>query len=417
MEDSMIKVEGVSKAYRLGVIGQTTLRDEVMRFGAKLTHKEDPTRKIGAERINPKGMFMALSDISFEVGKGEVLGIIGHNGAGKSTLLKLISRITRPTTGKIYLNGRVASMIEVGTGFHPELTGRENIYINGAVLGMTRREIDKKLEQIIDFSECRQFIDMPVKRYSSGMYLKLGFSVAAHLDADIVIMDEVLAVGDAAFQKKCIQKMKEIAESDRTILYVSHRMDTIRSLCDRCIVLDQGKLVYSGDVESAIQHYASTRLYLRPSRDLAELRRPYATLQLARMEHIEILDDNTIPMGRMLPFRLRWTAEKRFEPLCLRLGVWTADGVAVGIAFADIPPMNEGAQEAGFCLDTSRLLPGKYSLELLLVEKDERARMVKQDVLRDAIGFEIQLADDRPIYAAYNRDWGYTELPMTVEEA
>ena len=196
----MIRIDHVSKQYRLGQFGETSLRDVLQRANARLHRREDPTKRIGADRISNEP-FMALDDISFDVKQGERVGIIGRNGAGKSTLLKLISRITAPTSGTIGLNGRVASMLEVGTGFHTELTGRENIYMNGAILGMKKREIDRKLDSIIDFSECEQFIDTPVKRYSSGMYVKLAFSVAAHLDAEIMIMDEVLAVGDMAFQK------------------------------------------------------------------------------------------------------------------------------------------------------------------------------------------------------------------------
>ena len=195
-------------------------------------------------------IFLVLDDVSFEVSKGECVGIIGHNGAGKSTLLKLISRITAPTSGDIWMNGRVASMLEVDTEFHGELTGRENIYMNGAILGMKKKEIDEKMEDIIEFSECRQFIDTPVKRYSSVMYVKLAFSVAAHLDSEIMIMDEVLAVGDINFQQKCLEKMRSVAtEEGRTILYVSHNMSTIRTLCNRCMVLDHGKLNFDGDAE------------------------------------------------------------------------------------------------------------------------------------------------------------------------
>lgn len=415
MDDRMLKVEHVSKEYRLGVIGQTTLHDEVARAGARLFHKEDPTQKIGQERMNGKGMFMALSDISFEVRAGEALGIIGHNGAGKSTLLKLLTKITLPTSGKIYLNGRVASLIGVGTGFHQELTGRENIYINGAILGMSKKEIDKKLEQIIDFSECRQFIDTPVKRYSSGMYLKLGFSVAAHLDAEIVLMDEVLAVGDVAFQNKCIQKMKEIAESGRTILYVSHHMNTVRSLCNRCLVLNQGKLDFCGDVETSIQRYVSANFYKNPYRILTNLPRPYHTMQMAYMDYIEMMDKNAFMMGDTLRFMLQWKAHKRFERLLLRAGIWSADGIAAAISFADIPVVRKGENKTVFHMDTSRLLPGKYSLELLLVETDKSGQAVKQDVLRDAIAFEILVKNGSPMYHACNRDWGYVELPMTAD--
>ena len=233
-QDMMVKVDHVSKQYRLGMIGSTTLREEMQRKLAKLKKREDPTRKLGEEIDGNIGdLFYALNDVSFDIHRGEAVGIIGHNGAGKSTILKLISQVTGPTKGAIELNGRVASMLEVGTGFHPELSGRENIYMNGAILGMTRTEIDSKIEDIIDFSECRQFIDTPVKRYSSGMYVKLAFSVAAHLDSEIMIMDEVLAVGDAKFQEKCLGRMGDEAHGGRTILYVSHNMNTIRSLCNR----------------------------------------------------------------------------------------------------------------------------------------------------------------------------------------
>ena len=257
MDELAIKIEHVSKQYRLGAIGGGTLRGDLQTWWARKRGKEDPNSKIGARTDVKIGeRFLALDDINLEVKKGEALGIIGHNGAGKSTLLKLLSRVTAPTTGTISYNGRITSMLEVGTGFHPELTGRENIYMNGAILGLSKKEIDAKMEQIIDFSEVRQFIDTPVKRYSSGMYVKLAFSVAAHLDSEIMIMDEVLAVGDMAYQKKCLTKMREAADKEgRTVLYVSHNMNTIRQLCDRCIVLDHGKIIFNGGVEDAIAQY------------------------------------------------------------------------------------------------------------------------------------------------------------------
>ncbi len=256
MSLKMLKVENVSKVYRLGVIGSGTLYRDIQSWWALKRGREDPYQKIGETRQIKKDFFYALDNVSFEVNAGETIGIIGRNGAGKSTLLKLLTRITYPTKGRIYLNGRVSSMLEVGTGFHPEMTGRENIYMNGAILGMTKREISEKIEEIIDFSECREFIDTPVKRYSSGMYVKLAFSVAAHLDNEIVIMDEVLAVGDMAFQNKCIDRMKRIANDEgKTVLYVSHNMSTIRRLCSRCIVLEHGKVIYDGEIERAIAVY------------------------------------------------------------------------------------------------------------------------------------------------------------------
>ena len=252
-----IRLSGVKKMYKLGQIGGGTLQGDLQSWWARIRGKEDPNTKIGTDQRLVGKTFMALNGIDLTVYKGEALGIIGGNGAGKSTMLKLLSRVTAPTEGEIDIYGRIASMLEVGTGFNGEMTGRENVYLNGAILGMTKAEIDAKMEQIIEFSEVRDFIDTPVKRYSSGMYVKLAFSVAAHLDSEIMIMDEVLAVGDMAFQKKCLDKMREAAKKEgRTVLYVSHNMNTIRQLCDRCVVLDQGKVVFEGDVEEAIEIYS-----------------------------------------------------------------------------------------------------------------------------------------------------------------
>ena len=256
MNDLAIKISHVSKEYRLGAIGGATLRKELQSKLAKMRGKEDPNLKIGQKAYEKNERFLALDDISLEIRKGERIGIIGHNGAGKSTLLKLICRVTAPSQGEICMNGRVTSMLEVGTGFHGELTGRENVYLNGAILGMTKAEINKRFDEIVEFSEVGQFIDTPVKRYSSGMHVKLGFAVASHLDSEIMIMDEVLAVGDMAFQKKCIDRMRQAAEDEgRTILYVSHNMRTIRQLCSRCIVLEHGKIIFDGDSEQAIEIY------------------------------------------------------------------------------------------------------------------------------------------------------------------
>lgn len=255
-KNCVIKTEHLKKEYRLGVIGTGTLRNDLQSWFAKKCGKPDPNSIIGTEEHEKGDMFLALDDFNIEIMRGERVGIIGANGAGKSTFLKLLSRITSPSYGTITYKGRIASMLEVGTGFHPELTGRENIYLNGAILGMKRAEVDKKIDDIIAFSECEKFIDTPVKRYSSGMFVKLAFAVASHLEAEIMIMDEVLAVGDMKFQKKCISKMRELAiDENRTVLYVSHNMSTIQELCDRCIVLEHGKKVFDGDVDEAIKLY------------------------------------------------------------------------------------------------------------------------------------------------------------------
>ena len=258
MSDIAIKVENLSKYYRLGVINNGTLFKDMQSWFARLLGKEDPNAKIGSTYKDSKEGFWALKDLNFEIKKGDRVGIIGHNGAGKSTLLKVLSQITTPTEGNIKINGRVASLLEVGTGFHPEMTGRENIYMNGAILGMKKSEIDKKVDQIIEFSEIGEHIDTPVKRYSSGMYVRLAFAVAAHLDSDILIADEVLAVGDAAFQKKALGKMNELSTGEgRTVLFVSHNMDAIRNLCNIGIVLNHGKIKYAGELETAIKLYLS----------------------------------------------------------------------------------------------------------------------------------------------------------------
>ena len=256
----ILKAEHISKQYRLGVVGTGTLSNDFNRFWHRIRGKEDPYLKIGS--VNDRSekatedYVWALRDIDFEVQEGEVLGIIGKNGAGKSTLLKILSRVTSPTTGSIKTRGRIASLLEVGTGFHPELTGRENIYLNGAILGMSKAEIKGKEEEIIAFSGCEMYIDTPVKRYSSGMRVRLAFAVAAHLEPDILVVDEVLAVGDAEFQKKAIGKMQEISSKDgRTVLFVSHNMASIQNLCTKVLLMNNGGIEMMGETEEVINHY------------------------------------------------------------------------------------------------------------------------------------------------------------------
>ncbi len=255
--DIAIKVENLSKYYKLGVINNGTLFRDIQSWWARIRGKEDPHAKIGSKYDHSQEGFWALKDLNFEIKKGDRVGIIGHNGAGKSTLLKLLSQITAPTEGNIKINGKIASLLEVGTGFHPEMTGRENIYMNGAILGMSHDEIDKKVDAIIEFSEIGEHIDTPVKRYSSGMYVRLAFAVAAHLDSDILIADEVLAVGDAAFQKKALGKMNELSSGEgRTVLFVSHNMEQVKNLCNKGIVLEKGRVVrQDDDIEKSINYY------------------------------------------------------------------------------------------------------------------------------------------------------------------
>lgn len=254
---TVVRLESLSKTYRLGQIGTGTFANDMQVWWARVRGRPNPLLRIDEmNRGNREGeVLWALQDVSFSVMQGEVLGLIGRNGAGKSTLLKILSRITAPTSGRIRVKGRVSSLLEVGTGFHPELTGRENIYLNGAILGMSRDEISRKFDEILDFSGVEKFIDTPVKRYSSGMYVRLAFSVAAHLDPEILVVDEVLAVGDASFQKKCLGKMNDVAHGGRTIVFVSHNMQAIRSLCSRSILLDEGRMVFDGPTEETLRVY------------------------------------------------------------------------------------------------------------------------------------------------------------------
>ncbi|TXB63792.1 ABC transporter ATP-binding protein [Phaeodactylibacter luteus] len=276
MSEPIIKLENISKQYRLGLVGTNTLRGDIQRWWYRMRGKEDPTLKIGEENQldSRAGEYVwALRDINLEVQQGEVLGIIGKNGAGKSTLLKILSRVTGPTTGRITAHGRIASLLEVGTGFHPELTGRENIYLNGAILGMTKQEIRSKFDEIVDFAGVAKYVDTPVKRYSSGMYVRLAFAVAAHLEPEILIVDEVLAVGDAEFQKKAIGKMQDISKGGgRTVLFVSHNMASVQKLCERSILLEYGKIVLRGHTNEVVNQYLKrSEGYLPESKAIVNL--------------------------------------------------------------------------------------------------------------------------------------------------
>lgn len=260
MSKVVIKAENISKQYRLGLVGTGTVKDDMIRWWHNLRGKEDPFLKIGeANDRSSKGesdYVWSLRDINFEIKQGDSVGIIGRNGAGKSTLLKILSQVTQPTTGKIYTKGRIASLLEVGTGFHPEMTGRENIYLNGAILGMRKHEITRKFDEIVAFSGVERYIDTPVKRYSSGMYVRLAFAVAAHLESEILIVDEVLAVGDAEFQKKCLGKMNDVSKGEgRTILFVSHNLDAVKKLCNKGLLLHHGQLIHDGNIDTTLDSY------------------------------------------------------------------------------------------------------------------------------------------------------------------
>ncbi|MBQ8726174.1 MAG: ABC transporter ATP-binding protein [Clostridia bacterium] len=413
-KDVILKISNLKKRYRLGVIGGGTLMADIQSWWARIRKKEDPNAKIGAKTYGKNETFMALDGIDLTVYKGERLGIIGHNGAGKSTLLKLLSRVTGPTEGEIGLNGRISSMLEVGTGFNPELTGRENIYLNGAILGMTKAEVDKKIDQIIEFSECSKFIDTPVKRYSSGMYVKLAFAVAAHLDSEILVMDEVLAVGDMKFQQKCLNKMSEVSkEEGRTILYVSHNMSTIRQLCSRCVVMDHGKIVFDGEVEKAIEKYL----------DIVSNEAPYLNLEneprLSLNEGIKVhlletayVDRDNIRFSKKEKqvVRLKWKNEADVSNLCLRIEVLKRDRTPVATAMLYDFYAGKNGDCGTVCveIDVSTLIPGQYTTIYTMFQKDSKGSTVNLDNV-NGLSFEIVQEDDDIVWD--ERNWGSIRLP------
>lgn len=415
MSDIAIKIEHVSKEYRLGTIGGGTLRGDLQSWMARISGKEDPNTKLDSIVKGYNGeRFLALDDVSFEVHKGEALGIIGHNGAGKSTLLKLLSRVTAPTKGTISYNGRIASMLEVGTGFHPELTGRENVYMNGAILGMTKAEIDRKFDQIVEFAEMEKFIDTPVKRYSSGMYVKLAFAVAAHLDSEIMVMDEVLAVGDMKFQQKCLGKMGDAANNDgKTVLYVSHNMNTIRQLCTRCVVLDHGKLIYDGNVEKAIEIYTDHQNKMEYHYDYRNFVRPkMRSLKLEFLE-MDVLQDpgNKICVGDQVKLRLLCRANADFAKMRIRFEIIASDNTIVGTMFSKDSITKRKGEEflLNLVIDTKGMVPGNYRFDLLAFESNEFG--VQDFVDRVAGALQIELVKKNPDDLEWlSYYWGYTNF-------
>lgn len=412
--DLAIQITDLKKEYRLGVIGGGTLHGDIQSWIARKRGKEDPNSKIGSQVVGKNERFLALDGINLNIYKGERIGIIGHNGAGKSTLLKILSRVTAPTEGRICIDGRISSMLEVGTGFHGELTGRENIYLNGAILGMTRAEVSRKIEQIIDFSECRQFIDTPVKRYSSGMYVKLAFSVSAHLDADILVMDEVLAVGDVKFQRKCLDKMSEVSRGEgRTVLYVSHNMNTIRQLCERCVVLDHGKLIYDGDVEEAIALYADiNKKDIASFHDLREARRfvSRSKIRLISFESIEFIgkEKNTFTDDEVATARIIIDSEIRLENASIRFGYYDMyDRMIASSICLEIGTVEIGKNELVVGVDFSGLVPATYRGSLILFSYDEFGVLQEHDIVLEAYYFELK--NSHPIEWNQLR-WGSVRL-------
>ena len=415
-QELAIRLSGVKKRYKLGQIGGGTLQGDLQSWWARVRGKEDPNTIIGQEQRLVGKTFMALNGIDLTVYKGEALGIIGANGAGKSTMLKLLSRVTAPTEGEIDIYGRIASMLEVGTGFNGEMTGRENVYMNGAILGMTKAEIDAKMEDIIDFSEVREFIDTPVKRYSSGMYVKLAFSVAAHLDSEIMIMDEVLAVGDMAFQKKCLDKMRDAANKDgRTVLYVSHNMNTIRQLCDRCIVLDKGKIVFDGDVEEAIEVYMGVSVDLSCHYEYTQEYHTDKGPKSVFFKSLDIIghDQSTIDTNGIFELLLKCEIRQPCVQVKFRFEIQYADGTVAATAFSDhgVDFQKEGIEEVRLSFNLAHLAPGRYKADMVAYSTDAFGNDIYLDGIIPALNFEIienEAASENSNWL--HKYWGHVRL-------
>jgi len=417
MSKPIIEVKGISKCYKLGSIGAQTMRDEVEAFFARFK-KNKPLDPAFAENSKLKtansaagsSEFWALRDVSFDVQPGEVVGIIGRNGAGKSTLLKILSRITEPTSGEIRVRGRIASLLEVGTGFHPELSGRENIFLNGAILGMTKAEIRAKFDEIVDFAGVEQFIDTPVKRYSSGMYVRLAFAVAAHLEPEILIVDEVLAVGDAEFQKKCLGKMKDVAGHGRTILFVSHNISAVSALCSKGLYLKNGLVHFSGDINKVVEKYLSETTI--NGSDIQECRMA-GMGQKIRFTKIELdTRDGIVKTGDNLKFNLEMSAFEDCINCIIGVTFYSASGISVAtmlssqeinikansnknlqLSINDIP-LIAGTYYAGFSI-------GKFGVDYI---KDD------MDVVIGIPKFEVAMEINCKKSRAWSNEWGNISL-------
>jgi homopolymeric O-antigen transport system ATP-binding protein len=374
MSKVILEVSDLSKQYKLGQFGTGTISHDLNRLYHKIRGKEDPYLKVTDENVRSgkeSEYVWAIKDINFKLKAGEVMGVVGTNGAGKSTLLKLLSQITGPTSGNIKMRGRISSLLEVGTGFHPELTGRENVFLNGAILGMTKKEIAGKLDEIVEFSGCSNYIDTPVKRYSSGMIVRLGFAVAAHLESEILVVDEVLAVGDQAFQKKCIGKMKDISKGGRAVLFVSHNLSSIINLCETGLLLENGRAVFQGDIRETISRYLSNNSFEnQPTYDLTRIENREGTGKAKFTEISFYKNDilsNAISIGDTLGFKLKIKSESK-QNLKIAIYIYRYDetllsNIENGDSDFEIEPF-EGEKTFQLSFDSFNLYPGTYKVGL-----------------------------------------------------
>lgn len=412
MGKPIIEVSGISKKYRLGKIGATSFREEFERFWENRKRRRHHQAELASKSSATD--FWSLRDVSFDVQPGEVLGVVGKNGAGKSTLLKIISRITEPTTGEIKIRGRIASLLEVGTGFHPELSGRENVFLNGAILGMNRQEIRRKFDDIVQFAEIGPFIDTPVKRYSSGMYVRLAFAVAAHLEPEILIIDEVLAVGDAEFQNKCLGKMREVSRADgRTVLFVSHNMAAVKNLCSRVVWLEKGKVRNVGAADKLVVEYLNeTTNKLHVAHSEYGLKLQHVGFHQAEDE----LPISQLIFGEDYKLRVRIAAEQPFSKTAIVVQIKNAFGDLI----SSICSPEEGIKpfeikdevELEVALNGLRLLPGKYSLDVMIFRPNDMTRYLDGE---SVMNFEVHPGVIAGGMWPYQNHHGYARIADAVK--
>ena len=397
-----LRVEGLGKRYRLGLTHAGSLSEAASRLTRRLRGLPPVEAPVdaapGADPSDRKGDFWALKDVSFEVRPGEVVGVIGRNGAGKSTLLKILSRVTAPTTGVVEVNGRVGSLLEVGTGFHPELTGRENVYMNATLLGMSKREVHAKLDEIVDFAGVEKFLDTPVKRYSSGMKVRLGFAVAAHLEPEVLIVDEVLSVGDAEFQKKCLGKMKDVAGEGRTVLFVSHNMGAVESLCERGILLERGSVSFDGHATVAVERYAEAAGHRRGVFRVSDTRGEGGRPQIleAALLTAEGRPTDAVQIGDPLPVRLSVRGGEGSRPFYTAVGIYHRGGFCLARANSGATGAGQFEPEAGEVVEIGlkvpdpRLGPGRYYFNFGLVSAGTGSLL---DHVEEALAFDVLNGD------------------------
>ena len=435
MSDIAIKVENISKKYRIrhqhqGVSRYKSLRDVLTENVKNVFKKLNPFEKLKTESLKSRNIsdfknlsisasssedFWALQDVSFEIKQGEAVGIIGRNGAGKSTLLKVLSRITEPTKGRIEINGRVSSLLEVGTGFHPELTGRENIFLNGAIMGMARSEIKRKFDEIVAFAEVEKFLDTPVKRYSSGMYMRLAFAVAAHLEPEILIVDEVLAVGDAEFQKKCLGKMGNVAQEGRTVLFVSHNMQAIRQMCKTVILMKQGKIAFVGDTHSGINRYleqnASAHLETTDLETYPRRMNP----GVGKLLSLKFLNQHGEQVSRLghkedLTVEVKFRVNEPMDSLDIPMAIVHAEGIKIfSEAYSDQfdkLKMDLGDYQVRFTIPMRFLKMESYSLTICLFDGSRYGDSI------DGLPLPELVNEDADSHMETNR-WGFVRIPVT----